>query len=731
MASIWAELKRRNVVKVAAAYAAVAWLVLQLIDVLVPLLDLPDWVGKLLFLFLLVGFPVALLLAWAYELTPEGLKKEAQVHRDKSITAQTGRKLNFIIIGVLVVAVVFFSIDKFVWDGTEEVAKDLPKSHQSIAVLPFANRSAVAEDAFFVDGVHDDILSQLSRISALKVISRTSVERFRDTDRSMQEIGQALGVARILLGAVQRAGDRVRINVQLIDATTDEHIWAATYDRHLTAANIFAIQSEVAVAIVSELRATLSPEEENSLAKVPTESLPALEAYFLGRQLMATEASEPLAKAEQYFRRAIDLDPEFALAHVALANTYLLQMRASGLPRDEQIAKAEAVIERALELDDQLSEAYSTLAQLRQRDKSKMEAALVRALELNPNNAEAHRLYSWLLSTTAQFERALTYIETAIELDPLSPRVNLDLAWMYLDLGWWDKAMQQFKNSIKLDPDVPMAYDGVGSIYRRVYGRLDKAVPWYEKVVEVDPGNSNALVWLGLLVLDLGDIEKAEYWINRSLDFAPDGYDTHIGLQILHVYRGDKNQASEYAQKILSANPREWSGRIAAAYLRDRELEAGQYAAARERYAKAFPELFDEKIPEIDKSNYGAAINVAPILFETGEKDRAIMLLRRGLAFLETIERLGYSGYWVTDVQAYALLGETSKALAALREAIDSGWRSLWWYYLEHDKCMESLRDNPEFQAMLAEVKSDISAQRERMRKKAADTHELSILDVD
>jgi tetratricopeptide (TPR) repeat protein len=253
-----------------------------------------------------------------------------------------------------------------------------------------------------------------------------------------------------------------------------------------------------------------------------------------------------------------------------------------------------------------------------------------------------------------------------------------------------------------------------------VYGRLDKAVPWYEKVVEVDPGNANALVWLGLLVLDLGDIETAEYWIDRAREIAPDGFDTHLAMHILHMNRGEGEQATDYAEKVLNAIPREWSGRVAAAYLRDKDLDDGRYLEARERYAMAFPELLDEDKPNIESSNYGSAINLALVLSETGEQERANMLLNSSLVFLEKIERLGYQGFWVADVQAYALQGKKAEALAALREAIDSGWRSLWWYYLERDKNMDSIRNEPEYQAILEEVRTDMAAQLVRLHEAQA-----------
>jgi tetratricopeptide (TPR) repeat protein len=276
--------------------------------------------------------------------------------------------------------------------------------------------------------------------------------------------------------------------------------------------------------------------------------------------------------------------------------------------------------------------------------------------------------------------------------------------------------MKQFKSNIALDPGFLANYNGIGTLYQRVYGQLDKAVPWWEKRVAIDPGHIVGLTALGLLVLDLGDDEKAEYWIGRSRELAPDGLSTNVSMHILHVYRGEGDQAMRYAQKVLNSNPREWYGRVAAAYLRDRDLRAGRYAQARARYEAAFPELLNDNEPEIDGTNYGAAINLALILSATGEQERADLLLESSRAFIETIQRLGLHGSWISDVQIYALQGRTAEALGALREAIDSGWRSLWWYYLKHDRNLDSIRNEPEFQAMVKEIEVDMATQLERVR---------------
>ena len=290
MGQLFQELRRRNVFRVGIAYLVAAWLLLQLTDVLAPILALPDWTARFILLLLVIGFVPALIFAWAFELTPEGIKREHDVDRSESTTSLTGRKFDFGIIAMMAAAIVYLVIDNYVLEPAPVVTADIERS---IAVLPFRNRSNIVEDAFFVDGMHDDLLTQLSRLSSLeKVISRTSTEQYRDTTKPIPQIGQELGVATILEGGVQRSGNQVRINVQLIDTETDEHLWAHTYNRNLTAENLFAVQSEITREIIAALHGVLSEQDNDRLEAMPTNSLKAYAEFVLGRQALAKRTGE-------------------------------------------------------------------------------------------------------------------------------------------------------------------------------------------------------------------------------------------------------------------------------------------------------------------------------------------------------------------------------------------------------------------------------------------------------
>jgi TolB-like protein/Tfp pilus assembly protein PilF len=749
--SFFDELKRRNVFKVALAYIVMAWLVMQVADVILNNIEAPGWVFEVILLLLGIGFLFSMFFAWAFELTPEGLRREHEVDRSRSITHQTSRKLDFIIIGIMAVALGYFTYDRFtlspgrevalveagIRDATDEATDQVEAaafSNKSIAVLPFDNRSADEENAeFFAAGVHDELLTSLSKLGELRVISRTSVESL-DANLSIPEIGALLNVATVLEGQVQRAGDQVRINVQLIDAGTDEHMWAEIYDRKLTATNIFLIQSEIATAIAAALRSKLTPQEQEQLDVIPTENLAALEAYFLGKQSMAKRTRVALLQAVSYFKKAIELDPGFALAYIGQAIAITAQTDNSGLPPQEAFALAEPLIKKALELDDQSGEAYASLGMIYGYigDRDAAETAFRRALELSPNYVGAHHGYSMFLRELGYYDVGLEQINEAIRLDPLSAVAQVNLGTVLFELGRPEDALTQFKKVVALDPAYPPGHWSVGALYWTGFGQLDKALVWLKQAVKNNPGDAITPAWLGLLYLDLGDETAAVHWINKALELGPESPIPNWAMEMLLVYQGENTQAKEYANKVLQQDPN-WA--LSLADLRNQDLQAGRVVDASARYEKQFPALFNYDDPMIDRSNVQAAINLGLIMTSLGQAAHANLLLDRSLDYAEstTIPRLHWYpfAYGIPQqVQIYALQGKTQKSLEALRQAIDNGWRGLWWYWLEHDPNLDSIRQEPEFQALAEEIRADMAAQLERARAMQAKGELESIPDI-
>ncbi|MCH7895093.1 MAG: adenylyl cyclase, partial [Proteobacteria bacterium] len=398
--SFFRELKRRNVFRVAVAYAVVGWLLVEVASVLFPTFEAPAWVMKVFATVIILGFPLAMFFAWAYEITPEGLKKEKDVDRSQSITTRTGRKIDYIIIGLLSVAVVFFA-STHQWSGEgestdkTETGETAAVAEQSIAVLPFVNMSDDPANEYFSDGIAEELLNVLVRVEGLRVASRTSSFSFKGKGISIPNIARELNVNHVLEGSVRKAGNTVRITAQLIDVRTDSHLWSATYDRELE--DIFAIQDEISGHIVQALKIALGAGEQESMAHVqkPTENLEAYELYLRGRYFWQRRGEDNIRRAIGMFEQATALDPRFARAWSSLAAAHVTLPTYSDTPTDEQYPLAVFAARKALTLDDSLAEAYAVLGDMARVNKkwSAAQAQYLRAIASEPKNSTAHLWY--------------------------------------------------------------------------------------------------------------------------------------------------------------------------------------------------------------------------------------------------------------------------------------------------------------------------------------------------
>jgi tetratricopeptide (TPR) repeat protein len=369
-----------------------------------------------------------------------------------------------------------------------------------------------------------------------------------------------------------------------------------------------------------------------------------------------------------------------------------------------------------LELDDRLAEAHVALGQVKRagNDFEGAETMFQRALALNPNSVAGNHEYGSLLrGSLARYEEALALHRKVLELDPLSLDTTWEVGRDLEFLGRFDEALATYERLLEIDPGYSFGYSLIGSHHWDA-GRLDEAVVWYSKGAALDPGSAWSFQILGILFLSLGDPDQAEYWIHRSIELAPEGFYSNLAMQDFAMYRGDEAAALEHARKAFAIRPLEF---FPLGRLRDHEVRAGRYIEARTLYEESFPEMLSERDPEVDLRNYPAAIDLALILYRTGERERADWLLERSLAQIQRRPRLGDRGYWIADVQVYALRGEKQKALSALRHAIDEGSRGDWWYLLQHKPDLESLHDEPEFQAMVAEIEADMAEQLARVRE--------------
>jgi TolB-like protein/Flp pilus assembly protein TadD len=539
------ELKRRNVYKVAAVYAVVAWLLIQAGSILFPTFEAPGWVMKVFVTVIAAGFPIALILAWAFELTPEGMKRTENVSPDEILPEWSRRKLaTFIVsVGLVSAGLLIFQL----W-RTRSLSGATHLSQKSIAVLPFENRSHDPENAYFTEGVQDEILTRLAKVADLKVISRTSTQGFKSVPENLPQIAKQLGVAHILEGSVQKSEDRVRVNVQLINAATDAHLWAESFDRKLT--DIFAVESEIAKNIADKLQARLTGSEEHAMAARPTENTEAYQLYLKGRFFWNKRTGDGLKKALDYFNQAVAADPKYALAYAGISDVYqLLPNYSADAPKD-CLPKAEAAAKKALELDNTLAEAHSSLASvLTQRfEFTEAEKEFKRAIEMNPNYATAHQWYSdSVLAPTERLQEALAEMKRALELDPLSPIINGELALAYETVDRYDEAIEQFHRTIELEPGFYKARLWLGNALA-VHGDLAGAIAEYQKAGKLsdDPGIPAGLAWA---YAALGNKKEAAKILDQLQERSKHQYVPAAIFSMLYLALGNKDEAMRWLEK--------------------------------------------------------------------------------------------------------------------------------------------------------------------------------------
>jgi TolB-like protein/tetratricopeptide (TPR) repeat protein len=431
----------------------------------------------------------------------------------------------------------------------ESATTGSPIPEKSIAVLPFDNLSRDPDNAYFCEGVQDEILTRLAKVADLKVISRTSTQRFKSAPDNLPQIAKQLGVMNILEGSVQKANDQVRVNVQLINALTDAHLWADTYDRKLT--DIFAVESEIAKTIAETLQARLSSSEKRMMAAAPTTDTTAYELYLKGRFFWNKRTGADLKHAIEYFNQAIEKDPNYALAYAGLADSYTLLSVFSAASPHDSIPQARAAAKKALELDNTLAEAHASFGRILSGydyDFDRAIAEFERAIQLNPNYATS---YHWIsngpLTARGEFDRAITEGKRAVELDPLSMIDNADLGQIYFYARRYDEAISQVGKAIEIDPHSYIAHYYLGQIYQ-LQGHLTEAIAEYQKAVELDD-DPEALAFLGQAQARIGQHDKAQEILSRMTQEAKSRYVSAYSFALMFIALGDKERAIDALER--------------------------------------------------------------------------------------------------------------------------------------------------------------------------------------
>jgi len=729
MASVWAELKRRNVVRVAIAYAVVSWLTLQFADVLVPLLGLPEWVGKFVFLLLAIGFPLALIFAWAFELTPEGLKKEKDVDRSQSVTSQTGRQLDYLIIGVLVVAVGMLLADKFILsessespEATEVVADDVPvpsakpDTAPSVAVLPFTNMSSDESSGYFSDGLADTVLHMLAQIRELRVAARTSSFKFRGEDHDIAEIGKQLNVGAILEGSVQRSGDKIRVMAQLIDVNNGYHLWSGNFDRDLD--DVFAIQDEIANEVVTALKVSLLGEAVEQLNSDQTDNVEAYTEYLLGVNDLASTNSESLPRAVDHLQNAIRLDPDYARAYSTLGRAYLALGNYGVMRGTQSNAAARNVASRALDLAPDSTEALAVLglAELRDGNRETAGQLLTRAIENGPDDAIALSYYAQYLASVARPTEAIAIRRKLVLLDPLSEAAHTSLAFGLLGMSQYSEASELVARLKSINPNSTSA-PNVEAEIELAQGHWAAAVAPTMELHTLDPNDPENPAGLGQLYLVLDMPAEASQWFNRAVEVdAEHPMSRSAPLWINYYLRQNEDENFRLARELLEdrIENRFGSRAIALIVLTEHAAKTGRHDVALEVLDNLYPHLFDDPPYDLEKNRFAAYI-VGRAMIQSGDVDRGSHLVQSFLNLQDPFdEAYGTSS---GSVAGRLLLGDTGGALSKFASVAQDPYAGMFrGIFLERTSVYDPIREEPAFIALMDEYRRNTEEQRKLLQ---------------
>ncbi|GAB5410301.1 MAG: hypothetical protein BalsKO_26660 [Balneolaceae bacterium] len=687
------ELKRRNVFKVAAAYGIASWLLAQIANVLEEALELPAWFDAITVSALLIGFPIAIIFAWAFELTPDGIKKSREVNITESVTSSTGKKLNGIIITILSMAVIFLLVERVFFaeaafiENQSELA-DIETT--SIAVLPFVNMSGDEENEYFSDGLSEELLNALAKVEDMKVAGRTSSFKFKGQNEDLKIVGDQLGVNHILEGSVRKAGGRVRITAQLIKVDDGFHMWSETFDRELSATNVFEIQEEISRKVLSELKVRLLPEEDQALDNIPTQDIEAYQAYLKGNQLLINRNYAEIEAAIALYEDALRIDPSFAEAYGQLALAYNAQAYYGNIPRDEYLENIKSNAERALSMNENSPAAHAALGLYYQdiNDFQKAEEQFKRSLEQNPNFVDAYNwlgnLYQDLGDRTNQFR----LYEEGYEIDPLNPLAIYNRIRVSVENEDYEEMEFFMDKNIRINPDFIPTYFLKGNIaFGAPFGDLDEAGKYFMQVYNSDndfPRAMSLLIFTGS-VLEIPSMADHFYSLLKENYRESPEYRVTIGL-----YENIKRSYSDYPNiqlafldesGVIPQDPFTYGDFF------DYALETGNYAKMLPYFRRFDEGLFSDTLTIITQRNKDQASSLIYLLENTGSTQQAELLTK---AFCDFTERskdtypkqekdVRYRGDMVTcsflqkDIEAF------TEQLAILYNEHSDVIGSYWW----------------------------------------------------
>jgi len=727
--SFVSELKRRNVFRVAIGYVISTWLLAQVADLVLGTIGAPAWVMQTILLIFALGFPVVLFFSWAYEVTPEGIKRESEIDREQSITPITARKLDRAIVAVLVIAVAYFAYDKFVL-GPERVAELVDRMQQvdtesaqaepeatagaenSIAVLPFVNMSTNQENEYFADGLTETLLNQLAQVADLKVAARTSSFAFKDAQVDIREIGDKLDVANVLEGSVQRSGDRVRITAQLIQTSDGYHLWSQTFDRDLD--NIFAVQDEIAAQVANALTGSLLRVGSGELGRNgSTRNTEAYDLYLKGRKAFHANTERQANESERLMRRAITLDPDFALAWAGLAEALRRYAILAGLAGMEYLEEYQAAAEKAAELAPDNSQVLSVLGEMHRNmgEMGRAQEVLERAIDLDPSNASAWSQLATVHFIQGRFRDAAEAATRAMSLDPLDFDLMADSTYKFAQLGRVDKAEMLAQAVLDNDPQSTAGFSALGNIYWRT-GRFAEAYRVYHRMLELNPDTLYVMGRLAVSFVELEDWGTARDILQKIETTNP--------KFVAGSFNGESSSWLCYVTNDMNCVRAVLNQRIA---MEDSEQDRIEFQLELARYEEDWESMLQEALAGIENARnrdnlWGTALNrqaAALAADRLGRLELRNEMIELTMSYLLDGQAQGSDSQYLYFLRSYldALRGDAAMAVPELQAAIDRGYRDV--PAIIHSGYFDAILKEPEVQTLLERLRAVNARELERL----------------
>jgi TolB-like protein len=709
MPRLFEELKRRNVFKVGTAYVVLAWLLAQITDVFLEPFGAPDWVVKSILLVLLAGFPLALFFAWAFEMTPEGIKKEKDVDRTQSITQETGQNLNLAIIFILILALGYFAFDKFMLaperdaalvraaESTQAEQAETVTTEKSIAVLPFVNMSDDAGNEYFSDGISEEILNSLARVKELKVAGRTSSFAFKGQNQDLRQIGDALGVNHILEGSVRKAGTKVRITAQLIQVEDGFHLWSDTYDRELN--DIFAIQDEIATAILVQLKAQLL-DGEQIVISTPAVNSKAYDQYLLAKQRIYERSRPTLEAAADLLDKAIAIDPDYAPAYAQRGITaLLLSVDSYGtLPEEQSQTQAKLYLDQALRLDSQQPEALAGMGLYWRQIPGKTTESiefLEKALAINPNLINASNWLQGAYQNAGRVAEQIRILEEMVERDPLYRPGIGNLQSMYIARMELDKAQAMLERLRPFMPNDPLLISLEANIFY-AKGNFAKGLSLIEKALEMKPDDQSYRALRGWGLLVTSQYER----------LAEEGIPWQRNVAL--YYLGRMEEATILAWERANSGE-DVSAVIGILVNTGKPEEAIRFFE--ERWDTL--ETFEAEYPPLGSGDVGTLMDIAFAYGSTGNVEKFEQAMSHSRAALDAITDLGFKYPFLTYSEAvyFTMMGDRERALVLLSAAVDAGLL-VGTKFSDGWVAMKVMDGDPEYEAIQVRMIEHLNAER-------------------